>query len=79
MSMSFVARLITGSALAAIAYAASAQQTVKIAYIDPLSGDDDSFDFESASNALRGLIPPNIKVETVERAQLDDASARARL
>ena len=44
-----------------------------------VSDHDDSFDFEGASNALRGLIPPNIRVETVERVELDDASARSRL
>ncbi|MEK6302004.1 MAG: C25 family cysteine peptidase [Acidobacteriota bacterium] len=44
-----------------------------------VSDHNDTFDFESASNMLRGLIPRNIRIETVERANLDDASAKARL
>ena len=38
MSLSFGVRLIAGGAFAAFASLAAAQQTVKIAYIDPLSG-----------------------------------------
>ncbi len=40
---------------------------------------NDTYDFGSASNLLRGFIPPNIRVETVDRAHLDDATAKARL
>jgi len=40
---------------------------------------NDTFDFESASNLLRGLTPPNIRVETVDRAHVDDATAKAML
>jgi hypothetical protein len=40
---------------------------------------NDGFDFESASNMLRGSIPANIRIETVERSHLDDATAKARV
>jgi len=40
---------------------------------------NDTYDFESASNMLRGLVPPTIRIETVERAHLDDATAKAML
>ncbi|HSE36229.1 MAG TPA: C25 family cysteine peptidase, partial [Blastocatellia bacterium] len=44
-----------------------------------VSDQNDSFDFEAASNILRGLIPRNIRIESVERAHVDDATAKARL
>ncbi|HZM87215.1 MAG TPA: C25 family cysteine peptidase, partial [Blastocatellia bacterium] len=42
-----------------------------------VSDHNDTFDFGSASNSLRGLIPSDIRVESVDRAQVDDATAKA--
>lgn len=40
---------------------------------------NDGFDFQGANSALRGLIPPNIRVEEIDRNQQDDGTARIRL
>jgi len=44
-----------------------------------VSDHNDTFDFENASNMLRASVPPNIRIESVERAHLDDATAKARV
>ena len=40
---------------------------------------NNGFDFESASTQLRGLIPGNLRVEQINRGQMDDATAKSRL
>ncbi len=40
---------------------------------------NDTYDFGSASNLLRSLIPSKIRIETVDRAHTDDPTAKARL
>ena len=39
----------------------------------------DTFDFEGASTQLRALIPPNLRVNEIDRGGVDEATARARL
>src|SRR5258705_8836610 len=40
---------------------------------------NNGFDFESASNQLRALIPGNLRVEQINRGELGDAAAKSRL
>jgi hypothetical protein len=40
---------------------------------------NNGFDFESASTQLRALIPGNLRVEQINRGQVDDATAKSRL
>ena len=40
---------------------------------------NDTFDFKGASNQLIGLVPPSIRIETLDRNQLDNATMHARL
>jgi Peptidase family C25 len=40
---------------------------------------NDGYDFEGASQQLRALVPPGIKVEQINRGRVDTATARAQL
>jgi len=40
---------------------------------------NNGFDFEAASTELRALIPGNLRVEQINRGQVDDATAKSRL
>jgi predicted extracellular nuclease len=44
-----------------------------------VSDSNDGFNFESASNQVRALIPPDIKVEQIDRGQLGTAAAKKAL
>jgi hypothetical protein len=44
-----------------------------------VSDSNDLYDFEGASEGLRGLIPPTLRVEAIDRGQDGDAIAKARL
>lgn len=39
----------------------------------------DTYDFEDASTRLRALIPPDVRVERIDRSRIDAAEAKARL
>ena len=44
-----------------------------------VSDENDGFNFEQASSLLKSMIPPGIRVQEIQRGQLDSEEARVRL